>query len=262
MTNQIIFSHANGFPSACYDYFFQQFPEFEIKSIPFSGLELKKIENGWEALRDELISFIEINHTEPIIGLGHSMGAVFILLAAEKRPDLFEQIILMDPPIMGRDLREKIANKQIEGKVYEVLSVAQKAKIRKETFPSMELVKRVMTGKGLFKYFHPTCFQDYLNGAFKSIENGQVQLSFPKELEFTIFCTIPEFSQSINTPVKINYIYASSGEIFESRTKGLSELEEVIPSAAFTSFEGGHLFPFEKPKEVAQLVKTLIKAED
>ncbi len=261
MSNKIVFSHANGFPSSCYDFFFQQFVDYEIDSIPFSGKNLANISIGWTELRDELISFIENKYQEPVIGLGHSMGAVFMLLAAEKKPELFKKIILMDPPIMGHGLRLSIQQKQKEGSVHDVLSVAQKAKIRKDIFPSMELVERVLRGKSLFQQFHPICFQDYLKGAFTILPNGKVALSFPKELEYTIFCTIPSFEKPISISVPVQYIFANSGEIFDSRLDGISELEALIPSATFTPFEGGHLFPFEKPKEVADLVITLIKDE-
>lgn len=254
----IVFSHANGFPAGCYSYFFDQFSEYSIGYIPKSGLNISSIETGWESLRDELILFIESNYTEAVIGLGHSMGAVFFLLAAEKRPDLFSQVILMDPPIMGNELRSKIAQKQEEGTVYDVLSVAQKAKIRKDKFPSLEIVKRVMKGKSLFKKFHPQCFQDYLESAYTQNEDGSFRLSYPKELEYQIFCTIPPFDKALDIQIPVKYIYANSGEIYDSRIHGIEELRELIPNAEFVSFDGGHLFPMEQPEEVAKLVQRLI----
>ncbi len=258
MSKQIVFSHANGFPTACYNYFFDQFPGFDIDGIPMSGIDLPDIEVGWEALSDELIAFIENKYTEPVIGLGHSMGAVFFLFAANKRPDLFEQIILMDPPIMGNELRKLIEQKQREGTVHEVLSVAQKAKIRKDVFPSLPIVQRVMRGKGLFKQFHPECFDDYINAAYTQLDDKRIILSFPKELEYAIFCTIPSFSNPLDIKIPVKYIFATSGEIFESRSKEIEELKDVIPSASFTPFNGGHLFPFEQPSKVAKLVIDLI----
>ncbi len=262
MIDQIVFSHANGFPTKCYSHFFEQLSEFTINGIPMSGNNLKSIEIGWESLCDELISFIVERHNRPVIGLGHSMGAVFMLMAAKKRPELFEQVILMDPPIMGKEQRGLIAKRQQDGKVHEVLSVAQKAKIRKENFPSMELVERVMKGKGLFQQFHPTCFNDYLNGAFTSMDDDTVTLTYPKNLEYTIFCTIPPFAEPFNILPPVHYIYATSGEIFESRLDGIEELKTIIPSAQFIPFEGGHLFPFEQPSEVANLIKRLLKGSN
>ena len=47
----------------------------------------------------ELIEFIESVADQPIVGLGHSLGADLTLMAAAQRPDLFSQVIIMDPPI-------------------------------------------------------------------------------------------------------------------------------------------------------------------
>ena len=52
-------------------------------------------------LRDELIDEVEAKYDHPIIGLGHSSGAATTLLAAAKRPELFEKIILLDPVVFS-----------------------------------------------------------------------------------------------------------------------------------------------------------------
>ena len=35
-----------------------------------------------------------------VIGLGHSLGSVLTLMASYRRPELFSQVIMLDPPLI------------------------------------------------------------------------------------------------------------------------------------------------------------------
>ena len=61
-------------------------------------------DKNWSNFADQIINNIEQQaQGRKVIGVGHSLGAVSTLLASFKRPDLFEQVILLDPPlIMGK----------------------------------------------------------------------------------------------------------------------------------------------------------------
>ena len=58
--------------------------------------------DGWDRLRDELREEIEKNFTKKIIGVGHSLGGILHLLVAAQNPELYQQIILLDSPIISR----------------------------------------------------------------------------------------------------------------------------------------------------------------
>ena len=51
----------------------------------------------WETYADDLIEFIENHYDKPIVGLGHSQGGNATIFAAYKRPDLFKELIIIDP---------------------------------------------------------------------------------------------------------------------------------------------------------------------
>ncbi len=55
----------------------------------------------WHYLVEQVIADIERQFPEQqVIGLGHSFGSLLTLMAAYKRPDLFSQLVIMDPPFV------------------------------------------------------------------------------------------------------------------------------------------------------------------
>ena len=60
--------------------------------------DLRKLKN-WDGFVDDLESFFEYLG-EPVIAMGHSLGATVSLLLAVKRPELIRALVLIDPTIL------------------------------------------------------------------------------------------------------------------------------------------------------------------
>src|SRR5687768_16400842 len=104
-TKQIIhFAHANGFPAKTYTKLFSFLEDdFEINYIERHGHNPDfPVTDNWKLLTAELKNEIENAYDRPVIGIGHSLGGVLHLLAAAEKPELYEQIILLDAPIISR----------------------------------------------------------------------------------------------------------------------------------------------------------------
>ncbi|NQT72889.1 MAG: alpha/beta hydrolase [Chloroflexi bacterium] len=82
------FAHANGFPSGTYGKLLRILEnEYDVIAIEKFGHDPRyPVDENWSNLVKELINFIESNSSEPIIGVGHSMGGVLTFLAAYQRP--------------------------------------------------------------------------------------------------------------------------------------------------------------------------------
>lgn len=254
----IHFAHANGFPAPAYRYFLEQLAPYDISYTACFGHGDFKVNNNWINLVDELIDSITLQHKEPVIGVGHSLGAVLTICAAEKRPDLFEQIIIMDPPVMGWKYRVALYLSKKTGLIDRILPVAKKAKSRREDFKNRDILRRALKGKKLFADFHPECFEDYIQYGFNNTENG-ITLAFKKQVEYEVFCNIPDFFKKTTPGVPATYFYATNGEIAETRN-----IEDIMPlfgNVNFAPFEGGHLFPLEQPHKVAELIKKTIETQ-
>lgn len=102
----IHFAHANGVPSMVYQKLFDQLKdEYDVIYVPLIGPDKRyPITNHWPFLVDQVIdSIVRQAKGRKVIGLGHSLGSVLTLMASFRRPELFSQVIMLDPPlILGR----------------------------------------------------------------------------------------------------------------------------------------------------------------
>jgi pimeloyl-ACP methyl ester carboxylesterase len=106
MSNYTIsFAHANGFPAGSYNTLFSYFPD-NMKVIAlekYGHSKIKPVNNNWQAQVEELIEHVEKNRisSQQSICLGHSFGGVISFLACCQRPDLFDALIMLDPPVLS-----------------------------------------------------------------------------------------------------------------------------------------------------------------
>ena len=101
----LLFSHANGYPPLCYKSMLTPLlPTSRVYAGLFRPLWQPEVEpssvNSWETFAEDLIAVIDSEIQQPVIGVGHSMGAVSSLIAAVKRPDLFTSVVLIEPVLV------------------------------------------------------------------------------------------------------------------------------------------------------------------
>ena len=99
----IHFSHANGFPAACYQKLFGYLrQDFEVGYVDAIGHDpAYPVTDGWPHLVRQLIDCVSARYPGPVIGVGHSLGGFLSFLAAIQRPELFSAIVVMDAPVVG-----------------------------------------------------------------------------------------------------------------------------------------------------------------
>jgi len=252
--NKVQFSHGNGFPSSSYSYLFELLDNVQVNFIEKTGHGDYPLNKDLYNFADELIESIETAYSEPIIGLGHSLGGVVTLLAASERPDLFKKVIVLDPVLFSKRKRYVIWL-LIKLGFTDWLGVTKKAKKRRTHFSNLEEVRNSYQEKTLFKRFHNKCFEDYLEHGFTQSEEG-VELAFSSKIEADIF-------RYIQTKVPANLdkldgvlIYGNHSDTFQK--SDMKWWKRNFPNFEIISFEGGHLFPFENPEETAKLLNKYI----
>ncbi len=252
--NKVQFSHANGFPARSYTYLFELLNTTNINFVEKMGHGNYPLDKNLYNFSDELIKSIENAYSEPIIGIGHSLGGVVTLLAASKKPDLFKKIIVLDPVLFSKRKRYIIWLLRKVG-FTDWLGVTKKAKKRRTHFSSLEEVRKIYQQKLLFKRFHPTCFEDYLKYGFIQSEEG-VELVFSTEVEADVFRYIQtKIPRDLN---KLNgvLIYGNKSDTFQK--SDMKWWKRNFPNFKIVTIEGGHLFPFEKPEETVELLNKII----
>ena len=115
-------AHANGFPPGSYRPFAETLtgpPPTAGSGHPATGsgwrggyhvigLPARPLWSGsrpgsaptWHTLAEDLVEGLDAIGLQGVIGVGHSMGGVYTLLAAIRRPELFRALVLIDPVIL------------------------------------------------------------------------------------------------------------------------------------------------------------------
>jgi len=254
---KIEFAHANGFPAESYACLFANMPDFQFSYVNTYGHGKFSAENSWWPLVHELIAHIEQTHIEPVIGIGHSLGAYLFFFAAQKRPELFKRIILLDPPMFPFHKRAVIALLVKLKLINKIPHPANKAKVRKNSFANVDEARKYFKGKALFKNFNEECFEQYLQFGLKPVD-GAYGLTFDRAVEYQIFKSMPLWLGKMPEGVPIDYIFSGNWEVLSEGE--IKTLMNRFPAIRFHQFDGGHLFPLEKPGATAQLIQNIIRS--
>ena len=99
-----IFLHGNGYPPEAYHPFLKNLSvKLNVHAMyqrPFWETDINPdLMSGWEIFKNDAIGFLNTNDLNNSIAIGHSMGAVIILLIEIEKPGTFKKIFLLDPVI-------------------------------------------------------------------------------------------------------------------------------------------------------------------
>jgi pimeloyl-ACP methyl ester carboxylesterase len=253
------FAHANGFPAGSYQQVFNQFPDdFEVFALTkFAHSERFPVNANLANQVAELIDYLTNKVAKPVYSVGHSMGAVVSFMAACERPDLIKGVIMLDPPIASGLAR--IAFKLLKySPLIDKVSPAGKAKIRCQSWPLGTDLVDYFKNKALFKKFQLDCVQDYVLAAVDEGE-GQLKLNFDAQIEASIYRNVPhninQYYKRLTVPGLL--VTGSDSDVCIPSLLATfvkkSKIEHVI-------FEGGgHMFPMEKPQQVAKIISDRIR---
>ncbi len=250
-------AHANGIPGAAYQPILERLKPHQGLAIPRLGHNplYSRLDN-WRELSDELIAYLQANTTEPVLGVGHSMGSIVTFMAACKCPDLFRGVLMLDPPLfwgwmaLGSKVLKRI------GKM-DNLTPAGKSKFRRRQWADRKTAVDYFASKKLFQ-FHPDCFSAFCNAAIEDSENGEVKLFFDVAVEVEIFRNTPDNLRSFKRPpqLPIRLVYADRSDATMEKM--------VIPfcrhfSIPYDKISGEHMYPLQQPDLAAELIHQFIR---
>ena len=254
--NQIHFAHANGFPAKTYNKLFAFLAEdFEIGFLERHGHNPKfPVGDNWKSLKDELKEEIEKRYSQPIIGIGHSLGGILHLLVAVENPELYRQIILLDAPIISRFSSRSLHVLKIT-KLIDRYSPSKITRFRRNLWQSKEEAFEHFKAKPKFDAFDEDVLRDYVEHGIIEGENG-FELFFSPKIEARIYRTIPHHLPKLRGKLKVPTAYIGGNRSREAELARLSFMQKHFP-IDFYFLEGSHLFPFEIPAQTAEKIKQL-----
>lgn len=258
MPKEIIhFAHANSFPAKTYSKLFSFLSgDFEIGYLErHAHNPLFPVTDGWKYLAHELQTEIENRYTQPVIGIGHSLGGILHFLVACEYPKLYKAIILLDAPLVSRLSGAALKLAKFT-RLADKYSPSRTARFRRNLWQTKSEVFEHFRQKELFKNFDKDVLHDYAHHGTIPHESG-FKLYFEPKIEAKIYRTIPDSFSKFRGKLKVPAIYIGGTHSREARLARLGFMRKNFPFE-FHFIEGTHLFPFEKPLETAKLLKKVI----
>ena len=251
---RLVFAHANGFPGLSYRSLLNPLAEmFDLHPLDRLGHHPDyPVNHNWGNLVDELLSYLP-QSDKPLLGVGHSLGGTLMAMAADKQPERFCGVIMLDPPLMlGSDAWAMKAAKRFG--FIDRIPPAGKTLGRRSVWPSREVMASSLGRRGLFKRFTPQALNDYIEAGTRLLDDGSAELTFDPSIEVEIFRHLPDhlsrLPQRLGVPLELvagneSHLLTAS-RIKRLRRKGLSVSE--VP--------GTHMFPMEHPDETRAAILT------
>jgi len=176
--------HATGFHGRVWDYIIKHFPgrhviAWDMRSHGMS--ENAALPKLWTDLGEDLFAVVEELGLKQVHGVGHSCGGHLTILAAAKFPELYKNILLLDPVVFPRPLLPIFKN--IADQDHPV------ARRRNQWSNVGEMYERFKDRKP-YNSWLPEILQDYCQHGLIEIEQGEgYQLACPPDAEAEVYRT-------------------------------------------------------------------------
>ncbi|MCB9186578.1 MAG: alpha/beta hydrolase [Flavobacteriales bacterium] len=257
----IHFAHANGFPTESYRLLAEELTKrhrvIGMEAQPLWPNSSWKAFHTWETAADDMIRFLDERQLSGIIGAGHSFGAIATVIAANKRPDLFSKLVLVEPVILPKWIYRLSASAPYWF-LKQMNPVAKKAAKRTEVWDNREMVFNQFREKKVFSKMSDEALRDYVNAGTELTKEGKAKLRYSKEWETRVYLTVSDPRKEL---AKLNVPFI----VFRGKTsdtitsKVWQELQCLKTNGTYIEMPNcGHLLPFEKPKELAESIARFI----
>jgi len=259
------FLHANGYPPDCYRPFLEllqtQYHVFGMLLRPlWQGSNPNEI-HSWKPFSHDLLQFLAQQPT-PLIGVGHSIGALATLRAALQDPGKFRALILLDPVLF-------VPSRLISWKFFYTLGLGDRvhplirgAKKRRRVFDDLEQVFRGYRKRGIFRYMTDEHLRTYIKGMTRSTADGRYELIYSPEWEVQVYRTgLQDFDIWQNlSKLEVPTLFIRGAETDTFLENAAKLVKQKQPKAWVETLDRStHLLPLERPQKVFDMMQLFLR---
>ena len=258
------FLHANGYPPGCYNPFLEllrtQYHVFGMLLRPLWKDSNPNEIDDWKPFSDDMLQFLA-SADPPVIGVGHSIGAIVTLRAALRDPGKFRALLLLDPVLFVPSrlvLWNFFRAVGLGNKVHPKIPGALK---RRRTFDDLDLVFREYRNRPVFRYMSDESLRDYIQGITRPSEHGGYELVYSPEWESRIYFTgLRDFDIWRGLPtLEVPTLILRGAETDTFLENAAKLIKRRQPRVQMETLEKStHLLPLERPKEVFDLMQSFL----
>lgn len=253
---------ANGFMPQTYTRAMQPlFDQYHVVSVPmrplWEGCAPETLHN-WHQLGDDLLQELGELTDEPVIGIGHSVGAIATMYAAVAHPKRFSHVILLDPTLLPRLYLRGVRLLRLFGREARI-PLVQQALRRGRAWPSVDAAYTYFRGKRLFTRWSDEQVRTYAESITTPDGAGGVKLIFEPEWEAQIYKTVAtdvwRYPAQLEPPTLV--IRGQLTDVFVEASAAW--FGRMNPRARIISIAGaGHLVAQEQPEAVGRAIQQFL----
>lgn len=210
----------------------------------------------WPAMANEIGKALEKRLDQPIVGIGHSMGAAVTLYMSVQRPHLFKQLILMDPIILPPWTLMFVKSIRRTG-LWKLSPLVSGSADRRNHWPNLAAVKADLKPKGLYRNWHDDVLTAFVTHATEDAEQGGRELCCDPQWEAQIFGSYPKGLWPAIEKVSMPTTIIKPQNSFPFVPMAIRHAAKVNSNIRIHDFGKEHCFPMEQVSETAQLLEQL-----
>jgi pimeloyl-ACP methyl ester carboxylesterase len=260
------FLHANGYPPTCY----KSFLELLQTRYHVFGMLLRPLWEGsnpddiqdWKPFSEDLLEFLAHRKASPVIGVGHSIGAIVTLRAALRDPGKFHALVLIDPVLFVPSFLVKWYIVRMLGLGDRLHPLIAAAKKRRQTFDDLETVFRSYRGRSVFRAMGDENLRTYIEGITRKTDNGSYELIYSPEWEAQIYRTgMQDFDIWHGLPkLEVPTLFIRGAETDTFLEDAAKYVKRKQPRARVETLDRTtHLLPLERPQEVFDIMQSFLQ---
>ena len=215
---------------------------------------------NWRILADDLVAGIRQHNLAPVIGMGHSMSGMALVMAAAKNPDLFRALILIDPVILPPIAYWTYPLFNILG-THIRMNMIKGAENRRREWPSVEDAYQHFRKASVFRRCSDEVMRLYAEGITRPQKDGEgVELIYSPQWEATIYHRSPALNVwPLISRLKVPTCVIRGAESNAFLPAAARQMRRKRPDFPLVEIPGaGHLVPFEAPEAVAEAANAFL----
>lgn len=215
----------------------------------------------WKPFSEDLLQFLAMKPS-PVIGVGHSIGAVVTLRAALRDPGKFRALVLIDPVLFVPGFMVKwevIRRLGLGDWLHPLISGTKK---RRREFNDLEMVFRSYRKRSIFRYMSDENLRIFIQGMTRPAGNGVYELVYSREWEAQIYRTgLQDFDIWRDLPrLEVPTLFLRGAETDTFLEDAAKLVKRKQPRARLETLEKTtHLLPLERPGEVFDMMQSFLQ---
>ena len=260
------FLHANGYPPACYKLLIEtlarHYRAFGMLLRPLWPHSDPQAIRDWRPLSDDLGRYLAKVQSAPVIGMGHSIGAVVTLRAAMQEPGLFRALVLIDPVLLPVKQILQLRILRAVGLARRMNARVEAALRRRRRFDDLEQLFAGYRRRDIFRFFSDEQLRALVQGITQPCTDGGYELAYSPDWEARIYQTgiwndldLWKGLRGLNVPTLIlrgeetDTFWETTGRAVQARNPAIRVV--TVPQAT-------HLVPMERPEEVFEAAQSFL----